>query len=114
MIDYSKELVSALNKVLPTYYELTLTKDISVPCISYQERNNYTYTSGNTLGYSRVSYTIKVWANEVEDIQTYSLAVDDVLRPLGFTRTNCGELHDRQSSMIQKIMTYEALGLENY
>lgn len=114
MVDYNKELVSALESVLPTHYEMALTAGEKVPCISYQERNNYVSTSGNTIGYSRVIFTIKIWANSIKEIQQYAPLVDDVLRPLGFKRTSANELHDMNSSMIQKIFTYEALAYENY
>lgn len=114
MIDYHSELVSALRKILPTHYELTLTKNTPTPCISYQERNNYDTDTGDTIGYSNISYTVKVWGNEINIIQKYVLEVDKALRPLGFKRTSSQELHDRQSTMIQKILTYEALALENY
>lgn len=114
MIDYSKELVSALKTVLPTHYELALTSKNKVPCISYQERNNYDADTGDTLGYSRIAYTVKVWGDDIEEIQRYVLRVDAVLRPLGFKRTSSNELHDVNSSRIQKILTYEALALENY
>lgn len=113
MIDYHKELVSALGTVLPTHYEL-LIKGKKAPCISYQERNNAADAEGDTIGYSRISYTIKVWANDISEIQKYCKEVDRVLRPLGWKRTSANELHDPNSSMIQKIMTYEALGLENF
>lgn len=114
MIDFHSELVSALNTVLPTVYELALTKNTKTPCISYQERNNYDTDTGDTLGYSKITYTIKVWGNEIEVIQENIKKIDSVLRPLGFKRTSSNELHDPQSTMIQKIMTYEALALENY
>lgn len=114
MIDYDAELVSALNTVLPTHYELALTSKTSTPCISYQERDNADTDTGDTLGYSRLSYTIKVWSNEIKQIKQYAKQIDAVLRPLGFKRVSSGELHDRQSTMIQKIMTYEARGLEEY
>jgi hypothetical protein len=65
MIDYHKQLVSVLNNILPTHYELTLTSNTKTPCISYQERNNYATESGDTLGYSRISYTIKIWGNDI-------------------------------------------------
>lgn len=112
MIDYHKDLVTALNKVLPTHYEMTLTSETKTPCISYMERDNSVTVSGDTLGYSRLSYTIKVWANDIEVIQQYALAIDNVLRPLGWTRVNSGELYDNQSTMIQKILTFEALASE--
>ena len=114
MIDYSAKLVSALKTVLPTYYEMTLTSKTKVPCISYQERNNYVVASGDTLGYSGIVFTVKVWANDIALIQKYALEIDNVLRPIGFKRTSSNELHDNQSTMIQKIMTYEALALEDY
>lgn len=114
MIDYHKSLVSALEAVLPTHYELALTANTKAPCISYQERNNYDTDVGNTLGYSRIVYTVKVWANDIATIQKYSLEVDKALKPVGFKRTSSNELYDLNSTMIQKIMTYEALAVENY
>ena len=114
MIDYHSNLVSALKTVLPTHYEMTLTSKTETPCISYMETNNYTSSSGDTLGYSFITYQVKVWANDIALIQRYALEIDDVLRPLGFKRIASGELYDNASSMIQKIMTYEALALENY
>lgn len=114
MIDFHKELVSALKTVLPTHYELALTKDTKTPCISYQERNNYDTDTGDTLGYSRISYTVKIWENDISTIQKYVLEVDKALRAIGFKRTSANELHDTQSTMIQKILTYECIALENF
>jgi hypothetical protein len=114
MIDYHKELVSALKSILPTYYELNLHSGIKTPCISFQERNNYSREIGNTLGYSTIVYTIKVWGNDLEEIQKYAKQIDKSLQPIGWKRTSSQELHDTNSTMIQKIMTYEALALEVY
>jgi hypothetical protein len=114
MIDYDTEVVSALNTVLPTHYELALTSKTPKPCISYQERDNADTETGDTLGYSRISYTVKVWGNEIKQIKQYAKQIDSALRPLGFKRISSGELHDKQSTMIQKIMTYEARCLEEY
>lgn len=114
MIDYNKELAASLETVLPTYYEMILESGIETPCISYMELNNYVSSSGSTLGYSYISYQIKVWATEIATIQKYVLEIDKVLRPLGFKRVAATELYDNNSSMIQKILTYEALGLEQY
>jgi hypothetical protein len=114
MINYHETLVSALNKVLPTHYEMALTSKTNTPCISYMELNNYSAASGDTLGYSRISYRVKVWANDIGTIQRYALEIDNALRPLGWVRISSGELYDNQSTMIQKILTYEALASENY
>ena len=114
MINYHKELKSALDKVLPTYYEMALTSNIKTPCISYMEISNVDTITGDTLGYSRVVYQVKVWSNSIDDLQKYSLAIDVVLRPLGFKRTSANELYDNQSTMKQKILSYEANALEFY
>lgn len=114
MINYHERLVSALNTILPTHYEMVLHSGLSTPCISYMELNNYAAESGDTLGYSRISYQIKVWSNNIAEIQEYALKIDQTLRPLGWKRTSSNELSNTQSSMIQKILTYEAIGLESF
>ena len=114
MIDYHADLVKALEKVLPTHYEMTLTADTETPCISYMELNNSSSTLGETMEYSNISYQVKVWDIDIAEIQKYALMVDDVLRPLGFRRTASIELYDRNSAMIQKVMTYEGLGKEDF
>lgn len=68
MINYHERLVSALNTILPTHYEMVLHSGLSTPCISYMELNNYAAESGDTLGYSRISYQIKVWSNNIAEI----------------------------------------------
>lgn len=114
MIDYHSNLVSALNTILPTHYEMTLHSGLATPCISYMEINNYVDSSGDTLGYSRITYQVKVWGNNIAELQKYALQIDTVLRPLGWKRISSGELYDNNSTMIQKILTYEALASENY
>jgi hypothetical protein len=114
MIDYDIQVVSALKTVLPTHHELMLTSNTKTPCYSYQEDNNYDDATGDTLGYSYIGYIVKVWSTEIEEIKKYALLADKVLRPLGFKRTSTSELADPNSTMIQKILTYEALALENY
>lgn len=114
MTDYTPTLVKALNTILPTHYELKLSSGTKTPCISYQERSNAAQEQGETVGYSRISYTIKVWGNDLEQINNYAIQIDNVLRPLGWKRTGANELHSYQSTMIQKIMTYEALFRETF
>ena len=114
MIDYHSTLVSALKTILPTHYEMVLHSGLETPCISYMEMNNYDDATGDTLGYSRLSYQIKVWAKDIATIQKYALEIDKTLRPLGWRRTATLELYDPNSTMIQKVMTYEAMGLENF
>ena len=114
MINYHQNLVSALKTVLPTHYEMALTSKTATPCISYMETNNYSSTTGDTLGYSVITYQVKVWGNDISELQRYALEIDRVLRPLGWKRTSSNELYDRNSTMIQKILQYEALALEHF
>lgn len=116
MIDYNKEVVAALSAILPTHYEMVLHSGLKTPCYSYMEINNYsaTDTIGATLGYSRITFQVKVWSSRIDEIQKYSLLADKALRELGFKRVSSGELADPNSTMIQKILTYECLALENF
>ena len=114
MINYHSDLVSALNNILPTHYEMALTQDTQTPCISYMEINNYVAEYGSNLCYSRITFQVKVWSNDIAEIQDYALQIDAVMRTLGFKRISSGELYDNQSTMMQKILTYEALALETH
>lgn len=114
MINYHSNIVSALNNILPTHYEMALTSKTKTPCISYMEINNYVAEYGSNLSYSRITYQIKIWSNSIAEIQGYVAEVDGTMRTLGFKRISSGELYDNNSTMIQKILTYEALGLEQY
>lgn len=116
MIDYTPNIVAALSEILPTHYEMVLHSGLATPCISYMEVNNYAVTdaTGASLGYSSITYQIKVWGNRLADLQRYSIEIDKAMRGLGFNRVSSGELYDNNSTMIQKILTYEALALENF
>lgn len=114
MVDYHKNIVTALNTILPTHYEMVLHSGLETPCISYMELTNIDDATGETKGYSRISYQLKVWGNDIAEIQHYALLVDKVMRPMGFKRVGGAELYDNNSAMIQKVMTYQALFVENY
>lgn len=115
MIDYHSTLVAALKTIdIPIHYEMTLHSGLSTPCISYMELSNIAEDTGDTIGYSRLQYQIKVWGERIADLQKYALQIDDVLRRIGWKRIGCNELYDNNSAMIQKILTYEALASENF
>ena len=118
MIDYGKELVSALNTVLPTHYEMTLTSKTKTPCISWMEIGNVPITESlgenTTQGYSRLNYSLKVWGNSIGELNKYAVEIAKVLRPLGFTVSSSGELYDNASTLIQKILNAEAIALEKF
>jgi septation ring formation regulator EzrA len=86
---------------------MQLHSDIKTPCLSYMQLDNPTAAKGDTLEYSTLTYQIKVWANKLNEIQDNAIKVDNKMRGLGFKRLNSRELYDKNSTMIQKVMTYE-------
>lgn len=114
MINYHEQIVEALEKILPTHYEMVLHSGIETPCLSYMELGNVAADEGDTLGYSRLTFQIKVWGTDLGVIQEYALQVDEALRALGFKRISSGEMYDQNSAMIQKIMSFEALAKEDF
>ena len=66
MVDFHANLVAALETILPTHYELFLHSGLTTPCISYMELTNNDEETGDTLGYSSISYQVKVWGNKIE------------------------------------------------
>ena len=93
MLDYNPDVVSELKSLgLPVHYELFLKQNTEVPCISYQEGNNYAERDGDTLRYSRLTYKIKIWARDKKTIARYSILIDEKMRELGFTRISTNEL----------------------
>lgn len=119
MVNFHSKLIAALEAIgIDVHYEMVLHRGLKTPCISYMEINNYDITDSQydtmTIGYSRITYQIKVWANNIADIQKYSLEVDKAVRQLGLKRISSGELYDNNSSMIQKVMNYEGLTLETF
>lgn len=114
MTNFHKEIVNTLKKILPTHYEMLLHRDIKTPCISYMELANQATEQGDTLGYSLIQYQVKVWSTKVSDLQEYAIKIDAALRPKGWKRTSSNELHDRESTMMQKILVYEAQALEQF
>lgn len=114
MINYHETMVEELNKILPTYYEMILHKGIKTPCISYMELDNSDDATGDTIGYSNIIYQVKVWSNKLDELQRYALEIDRALRLLGFSRSSSSEIYDNQSTMIQKVMTFNKLMKEEY
>jgi len=111
MVNYHTELVNTLKTILPTHYELYL-KNQAVPCISYMENNNAVIVQSSAQGYSDISYTIKVWADDIGTALEYAQQIDKALRPLGWKRTSTGELFG--AGRVQKIMNYEATASEMF
>lgn len=114
MKDYSTQLVTKLNTVLPCIYELFLDNSSDIPCISYQQTNNNELATGNTQGWSYISYRIKIWATSIADLTTYSIQIDDKMNELGeFIRTQCVDM-TLNNNLVCRVMDYQMLCNEKY
>lgn len=109
MKNYHLTLVSLLNNILPTYYEMQLSRECEVPCISYMEMSN-SVSQGDTFDgvgdVANVTYQIKVWGTDISVINANAQLIDETLKPRGWKRISCAEMADSNSAMIQKIMLY--------
>lgn len=112
MYNYNKELVNQLSTILPTYYELFMDTDTTVPCITYLELANVAEQEGDNLRYSAINYRIKIWANPRDYVNEEIYQLDDLMFSLGFKRRAYNEIVDFEKA--QYIFTYEAMALENY
>ena len=112
MLDVKKQLVSTLNKILPTYYELIVDSSTELPCITYLEMDNSDDLTGDTLGYSNITFNVKVWANSVDDAMLYGPQIDTAMRDIGYSRIASNELI--LGTQICKILTYQGLGIEEF
>ena len=113
MIDFRPTLVQELRSLgLPVYYEVFLTQETEVPCISYMVATDIEQATGDTLGYSDLNIYVKIWAKTVAEIAEYSRKIDNKMRELGFTRTGTTELW--QDGIGQNQLRYRGLAREYF
>ena len=112
MLDFKKQVVASLNEILPTYYELFVDSNTSLPCITYRITNNTESVTTKEAGVSDITCTVKVWGNSINDLTAYASQIDDAMRSLGFTRYNYNELST--DTQICLIMGYEGRAFEKF
>lgn len=114
MLSIKPEIVTKLGQILPTYYEYICNSTTPKPCITYAETNSIDTIISMTMGYSRVQMTIKIWIDngDIKSLQGYAVQVDSAMRELGYYRVSANELV--VGNQIEKILLYEATGIETY
>lgn len=113
MLDYRPTLISELEKIgIPVYYELICDSTTETPCITYMESQNSSYLEGDTLGYSNISYYVKLWGNDLSVLAPYAQSISETMRKLGFNRDSFNELWYNQQ--ICMIMLFSATGKEYF
>ena len=111
MLYVKPEVVEALSKVLPTYYEDFVDENTAIPCISYKESGNYdNRITCNSCGYSDIYYTVKVWGNDIDTLSQNAAEVSDAMRELGFKRNSYNEMGAGNLKSI--VMIFNAIGFE--
>lgn len=91
MIDYRKDLYTALSTILPTYPEL-FVKKVDMPCITYRLNNAADISYQDGFGYAELSFIIKIWGSTHDTLTQYEAALDDKMHELGFMLTSANEL----------------------
>lgn len=115
MVNIDSQLVSNLKEILPCYLDQFLDNSATIPCISYSITRNEDVAQGNVLGYSRIVARIKIWANKLEDICSYSEAIDNMMASISggkFSRAFVGDLLN--DDMLCRILDYSILLPEYY
>lgn len=111
MLNTMPSVRSALLELeIPVVVEAFLTKDTTYPCITYNIENDVQDATGDTLGYSNIYYTIKVWGNRVAEVDSIAIDADGIMRSLGFRRT--GTTSVSVDNLYNRTLRYRALGLE--
>lgn len=92
--------------------EASTNSKTSIPCVTYFERDNSDYKTGNTVGYSDISYTIQIWDKNYKNLIQTSLQIDDIMKKLGFSRISANE--QMIDGLHRKILIYNILLKENF
>ena len=115
MLNVNKQVVAALKEIgLPVDYEMTISKGLSTPRITYYQLTNFVETNYKLANVSVLRFTITLWTHNVKDFDTYGPEIDEAMRDAEFIRVGSNELHDNQSTMMRMVMEYEARGQETF
>ena len=112
MIDFKPQVVEELEKVLPTYYELFLGKDIELPCITYSVGNDEEIIHTEEAGVTNIRFIVKLWGYSISELSQYAKQADAAMRAMGFRRNNYNELST--DNQICLIFNYEGTALEKF
>lgn len=109
MIDVKPDIVAALEAAsnLPVLYEL-INKHVGTSAITYRTIDDADLFVGTTKQYSTIRYEIKIWTYDLAENITESIAVDDAMRALGFSRYFTDER--TFNTQFIKIIRYVAIG----
>lgn len=112
MVNGKLDLVNRLKTIAPVEYELFVTTDTPIPCITYYENGNDDNLVGDTLGYSNIRYTVKIWSHSVEELTELSAKVANEMRLLGYRRLSSFE--QRSTNLLCCNQIYRGLGCEYF
>lgn len=112
MIDVYDKVLEALKPIAPTYFDLFLDSKTETPCISYFEYGNVQHKESDILGWSNISFCIKVWGHKIKEVEPLSIKVDDAMKKLGFNRVSGNDM--KENGLLCKILVYRALGWEKH
>lgn len=112
MVNGKQDIVSKLSTIAPVEYELFVTEKTPIPCITYIENGNDDNLVGDTLGYSNIRYTIKIWSHSVQELTDLTARVSEQMRLLGYRRLSSFET--KSTNLLCCNQIYRGLGKEYF
>lgn len=109
MLDVTKEMIEKLDEILPTYQD-TPNQKLDVPVITYFLYSDPQQETGDTQIYSTISWVVKVWDTNIENMMANTLLVDEVMRSLGYRRVNINQMGD--GTLFSNVLTYSGKAKE--
>lgn len=93
MVDVNPLIVDKLGEIgLPVYADINLDGSKKAPCLSYYEYDNVGDIEGDIVAYSRITYKVKVWSKDLQELVQNACLVDEKMHELGFKRTTFNDL----------------------
>jgi hypothetical protein len=112
VVNGKQDLIERLSTIAPVEYELFVSTDTPIPCITYYENGNDDNLVGDTLAYSNVRYNVKIWSHSVKELTELSAKVADQMRLLGYRRLSSFET--KSTNLLCCNQIYRGLGCEYF
>ena len=113
MVNVTAELESVFRNAGITLIDEDVQDSVNTyPLVTYAEAENTDAEVGDNVGYSRIAYTINVWARSKAEVIAMSQRVDKVMKSVFFMRE--GGLEQDEGGLYHNIYTYRRLVRESY
>ena len=110
MLDVNPLIVTELEKIgLPVLLENFIV-NAPIPCITYMEYGNRDTLVGDTLEYSEIITTVKVWSDSMSVLMSNAILIDERMKGLGYKKEFGSPMFGTGTG--QYLLRYKCLGLQ--